>query len=115
MTGTVYIGQSVDIQKRWQQHLQAAKKGNNPSLLYAAMNKFSIENFVIDVVEETDDLDERERYWIAFYRNIGPCYNRKQGGQKAPPKDIDPNYVSPFDRRLYYQLQELRERNKYEK
>lgn len=114
ITGSVYIGQSVDMEKRWQQHRLAAKK-KQPSLLYAAMNRFGIENFSFESIEITDELDERERFWIAHYKEVGTCYNRKSGGQKAPPSKVDPNYVSPYDRRLHYQLEELRKRDENEK
>lgn len=98
------------MEKRWKQHIAAARKGNS-SLLYAAMNQFGIENFKFEPLEITDKLDERERYWIAHYKKLGICYNRKAGGQKPIPRETDPNYVSPFDRRLHNQLQELRKRD----
>lgn len=112
ITGAVYIGQSIDMEKRWKQHILAAKK-RKPQLLYTAMNKYGIKNFQFEVLEITDELDDRERYWIEYYKTITLCYNRKRGGQRPPPRDIDPNYVSPFDRRLHDELQRLRKRDGY--
>lgn len=67
-------------------------KHNNPNylgsgkILHLAFKKYGTENFIKEIIEECESkehLDERERYWINFYkstdRNIG--YNIALGGK----------------------------------
>ena len=45
----VYIGQSVDIEERWKQHLRAVE---NPEYsIHKAIKKYGIENFSFEIVE----------------------------------------------------------------
>lgn len=116
ITGAVYIGQSIDMEKRWEQHKAAARKKPH-SMLYAAINKYGVDNFSfepIEIITDLEDLDEAERRWIKYYRERAVCYNRKAGGQRLPKNAKDLSYVSPVDRRLHNQLQALRERDKNE-
>ena len=79
MNGHCYVGQSMDIEKRWQDHEYTVN--NNKLLayhypLYRAIRKHGIENFYFDVLEEveqTDDLTSRELYW---YDKLKPEYNQ---------------------------------------
>lgn len=74
----MYIGQSVNIEKRWSDHKYRAfyKEGSEyNSYLYNAIKKHGIENFrfsVLEEVEDTDLLTPREIYWIEVYN---PDYN----------------------------------------
>lgn len=68
-----YVGQAVNIQERWRQHIKRAIGAETPTQnkLYPAMAKFGAENFTFQVVEEITDrnlLDEREDYWQDFYK-----------------------------------------------
>ena len=68
-----YIGQAVNIQERWRQHIKRAIGAETPTQnkLYPAMAKFGAENFTFQVIEEITDrnlLDEREDYWQDFYK-----------------------------------------------
>ena len=62
-----YIGQSVDIEKRWGEHRRAVNYKNEHTYnypLYRAMRKYGIHNFLFEIVEEVDikSLTEREQY-----------------------------------------------------
>ena len=63
-----YIGKTLNtIEKRWKEHCNDYRKNhceNRP--LYKAMNKYGLEHFHIEQVEEcsVDLLSEREIYWI---------------------------------------------------
>ena len=92
----VYIGQSIfDINKRFKEHLNDSKNPNkNQRPFYFAINKYGEENFSISLIEEVDnkDLNEREKYWISFYRSyVGfeDCngYNATLGGDSKLTKD----------------------------
>ena len=79
----VYIGKTYDIGKRFNTHIKNAKNKLNRRL-YDAINKYGIENFIIEKVEECDEsnVNNREIYWINFYnstnKNFG--YNMTRGG-----------------------------------
>lgn len=89
----VYIGKTVSsIETRWKQHIKDSLKNeckNRP--LYRAFNKYGIDVFVIEKVEECDVaiLEEREKYWIEFYRSFRKGYNATLGGDGKPYLDYD--------------------------
>lgn len=58
----IYIGQTNDYNRRFREH-KNQMSGNNPNkYLYNAFNKYGIENFSFEVIEETDSPNERENY-----------------------------------------------------
>lgn len=81
LTGEVYIGQSKNIERRWQQHREnmVAKTTVRKYGLYRDMRYWGIKNFSFDVLEECSQfaLDEREAYWIRHYAAKVHCYNIK--------------------------------------
>lgn len=84
INGKVYIGQTVNLEKRWYKHCYLASSGFDRHL-YNAMRKYGLNNFHIEVIEECSEekLDEREKYWIQQYnstdKNNG--YNKSFGGE----------------------------------
>ena len=64
----VYIGQSIQLKVRWQQHLTSKKK----YILYKAFKKYGIENFSFEIIEycPPEKLNEREKYWISYYHSF---------------------------------------------
>ena len=84
----LYIGKTeyVDPLKRWKEHLKDCQKLKNEKRpLYDAMNKYGIEHFHFEVIEETDNTIEREKYWInqlRTYIGFDDCngYNATLGG-----------------------------------
>jgi hypothetical protein len=48
------------------------------------MRKYGIENFSFTIIEECsiEDLDNKEKYWIAYYNSTdkNKGYNRTEGG-----------------------------------
>lgn len=62
----IYVGQSIHIKTRWEQHRSALKHKNHENRhLQAAWNKYGKDNFVFEILEEClqQDLNERETYW----------------------------------------------------
>ena len=53
------------------------------------MNKYGIEHFHIEQLEECDDsiVNEREVYWIKFYNSYHNGYNATYGGEGRPEYD----------------------------
>lgn len=72
ITRQIYIGQSVDIERRWTEHKTPKANGNNR--LHGDMQKYGIDNFVFEVVEECtkENLLERELFYI---KTLKPFYN----------------------------------------
>lgn len=80
-TGQKYIGQSIDIHRRWKEHVNA----KNNSYIHSEIQKYGRHNFIFKVEEECaiDDLNEREIYYINKYNTYeNPRhYNLTKGGQ----------------------------------
>lgn len=84
----IYIGKTElpNPEDRWKEHLQDYKRERYEKRpLYNAMNKYGIEHFHFEVIEETGNTEEREKYWInEFHTYIGfkDCngYNATLGG-----------------------------------
>lgn len=76
LTNEKYIGQSKNIQKRWESHRSSMK--NSKYNLHSDMRFYGLDQFEFTVLEETDNLDERENYWIKHYLDNGhKLYNIK--------------------------------------
>ena len=78
----IYIGQSVDIEKRWNKHLYAT----DDFVIHKAIRKYGKNNFTFSILEECEMefLDEKENYWIAYYDSTMPKgYNMIPGGSNG--------------------------------
>ena len=75
LNGKVYIGQSNNIERRWNEHKNNYLKIN--SKLYKVIQNFGIENFELTIIEECseENLDEKELYYIIKYDSIKNGYN----------------------------------------
>lgn len=65
-----YIGQSVDIERRWKEHCRLSAN----SLIAKKIRQYNKDNFLFEVIEECaiSQLDEKENYWIQYYNTIVP-------------------------------------------
>lgn len=85
-----YIGQSINIERRWKQHCR--KHDRNNSRIDNAIGKYGKNNFELIIIEETsndtDILNKREQYWINYYNTYkNPYhYNLTLGGDDNPMK-----------------------------
>lgn len=83
VNGKIYVGQTVrNLEERKQQHIRVAKSGHK-NHLYNAMRKYGIENFKFEKICDVDnieDLNILERYYIAKYNCIEDGYNMVDGG-----------------------------------
>ena len=132
INGKVYIGQSVDIGRRWRQHMTAG----DDIYFHKAIQKYGVENFEWEVIEKCkkSELDERESYWIEYYDSYNKGYNCTKGGDgmragvNAGEKNpnwkggisLDPEYSKQWyeankdEKKEYYkkQCKQYREANK---
>lgn len=76
-----YIGKSVDVCERWNQHCKSSLEIGNiaKNQLYTLMKEKGAENFTFELLEEVnkDKLLERESYWIKFYETDSYGLNMK--------------------------------------
>ena len=102
VNGKVYIGQSIDIKKRWTNHKKDAfwqKAECYQYPLYKAMRKYGIPHFDFVILEECsrEQLNEREIFYIQQYHanKKKNGYNQTLGGdtqehaKKLSDDDID--------------------------
>ena len=106
----VYIGKTLEtIETRWKEHIRDSKRERcEKRPLYAAFNKYGIDNFIVEEVEEcsAEELNEREIYWIEYYRSFKNGYNATIGGDGKSYCDYDLIYT------LYQQGFSLRDISK---
>ena len=78
----IYIGKTESsIEKRFKEHCKDAFRDRNEKRpLYSAMRKYGIENFHIELIEETQCPEDREIYWIKYYNSYKTGYNATLGG-----------------------------------
>ena len=75
ITGDFYIGSSKDVKKRWKDHKCQSTWNEYPNKqLYQDMQKYGLENFVFEILEEVeiDKLKEKEQQFI---ETLKPTYN----------------------------------------
>lgn len=82
-TGECYIGQAIDMKRRWTDHMKAmlgidAPAGNK---LYAAAKEYGLDVFSFELLEECTqkELNEKEKYYISLYSSDTLGYNGNKG------------------------------------
>lgn len=84
-----YIGVSIDIEKRWWVHKNIYNNEHNKEYnktLYRAFRKYQLENFNFEIIEQTEDIFNRERYWIKKFGSDKEGYNETSGGEFGSKK-----------------------------
>lgn len=91
INGKIYIGKTMrSIQERFREHCRDYTKRNMENRpLYRAMQKYGIENFHIELLEETDNPEERECFWIEEKGSFKYGYNATVGGDGKKYIDYD--------------------------
>lgn len=83
-TCKVYVGQTIHVKNRIQQHLRDLSNGkHHSSHLQYAYNKYGKQSFYFEVVEvgiSSADVNQREIYWIAYFDSYQNGYNGTPGG-----------------------------------
>ena len=91
INGKIYIGKTeFSIEKRFKEHCKDAfREKNEKRPLYSAIRKYGIEHFHIKLVEETNNPEEREKYWIEKLGSFKYGYNATIGGDGKRYADYD--------------------------
>lgn len=83
ITGEVYIGQAVDIAKRWSEHAKCGLGIDTPqgNKLYKAMQEYGLTNFSWELLEKCNsaELNAKERFYIDLYQSVDFGYNITKG------------------------------------
>lgn len=84
-----YIGQAVDIQKRWISHKYEANNPNTVQYNYTihrAFRKYGLDNFSFEIIEQccAEELNDKEIYWINYFDTYNNGYNETPGGDCGP-------------------------------
>jgi group I intron endonuclease len=108
----IYIGKTCrSLETRWKEHLK--DKDNclkNHNKLYKAMNKYGIENFKIEVLEDNlldEELGQKEREYIKLYDSYYNGYNCTFGGEGEGIVDIEKLKKLYFEGKSYLEISEL--------
>ena len=80
INGKIYIGQSIDIEKRWEDHKYY--NSNEKTKLQYALQKYGVSNFSFEIIElcKQEELNEKEIFWISYYNSYEDGYNMTLGG-----------------------------------
>lgn len=93
INGKCYVGQSVEPEKRYRAHINAAKR-NEQGHFHRALRKYGIENFSyflvygnhlpVEYIQKV--LNEEERKWVKFFDSYKNGYNETPGGDGSGRK-----------------------------
>ena len=85
VTDECYIGQSVDIYKRWNEHCKCGLGIDTPpgNKLYKSIQEYGLENFTFELLITCNqtELNEKERYFIELYQADTFGFNGNKGVQ----------------------------------
>lgn len=75
-TNQAYIGASIDIKRRWSNHLARIKKGIHPYFK-------DFDNTKYEILEEctVEELQEREEFWIGYMSSLFTVLNKIKPGR----------------------------------
>ena len=61
INGKRYIGQSINIDNRWKEHIRNIDNPNKNNIIYKALRKYGLENIIFEVLEECteSELDDK--------------------------------------------------------
>jgi group I intron endonuclease len=103
INGKVYIGQSINIEKRFYEHRRGLSKKKKYINIYLqrAWKKYGSENFDFKIIEECErnKLNERECFWISQYKNN--CYNIELNPNVTPFNDETKKKMSEKAKKKY--------------
>ena len=118
----VYIGSSINIDRRWQEHRRRLNKGaHHCEQLQLAWDAYGDESFTFAVVELCENIVLAEQYWLDKY--LHHCYNTslQANNPMANPEIVQKvlasrydNYTSKLSKQQVLEIVELLESNTVE-
>jgi len=107
ITGDFYIGSSKNIKQRWRNHKSPSRWLYSNMKIYQAFQQYGLDNFEFEIIEETDNLKEREQYFIDL---LNPSYNSNRANGWGFERYKE--YYNTNKDKILAQKKEYRERNK---
>lgn len=114
LNNKIYIGQSVNPEKRKLEHIYGRKTNN--TYFDKALKKYGIENFDFEIIDQANsqrEIDIKEREYITKYNSLKPNgYNILKGGREQQGAwnnkeiieyDLDANYIATYESSGYYE------------
>ena len=78
ITGEFYIGSSRDVKRRWNEHKKSSVWKKHPNnRMYHDIQKYGVDKFNFEIIEETTELKQREQYWMDLLKPKYNNYNAK--------------------------------------
>lgn len=78
ITGDFYIGSSKNVKDRWASHKWSSTWKKHPnSRMYRDIQKYCVDKFKFEIIEETTELKQREQYWMNLLKPKYNNYNAK--------------------------------------
>lgn len=91
INGKIYIGQTVQPEKRWNQHKTSAASDNPKMIVSHAIKKYGNDAFEFEIIagcRNWDDANEVETLLVSQYNSLVPNgYNVALGGFNAPKSE----------------------------
>jgi group I intron endonuclease len=120
INGKIYIGQTTNASERKNQHERCCMNKNNNKLLYKAMRKYGVDNFLFSVIEKCynrKELNEMEYHYIIQYRTyveFENCngYNMTMGDQSCGISEETKRKISESQKTRFTETSVL-EHNRY--
>lgn len=84
ITKKIYLGQSSNIKRRFQEHKYKLKNGSHRNIyLQNAWNKYGSDNFTFEIIEECplEEINQKEIFYISKFKEISEMYNFTEGGE----------------------------------
>lgn len=77
INGKKYIGRTINTKQRFRQHKTSHNRSN--TTFHAAIKKYGIDSFEVEILEETTNPKERETFYIQKFNTMRPNgYNMKE-------------------------------------
>lgn len=114
INGKIYIGQSINPNKRKMEHLYGRKNKKN-TYFDNILRKKGMENFTFEIIDKaynTNDIDKLEKEYIKKFNSLKPNgYNICKGGRNQQGSwnskpineyDLKGNYIATYESASYY-------------
>jgi group I intron endonuclease len=85
--GQIYVGQSINIERRFKEYKRLAKRSAGRKLLNS-LKGFGVENHTFEIIEEctVELLHSRETYWKVFFNTVEKGLNCDYFDQGGGPR-----------------------------
>lgn len=103
-TGLVYIGKSINIEKRYIQHLSKLRKREGESKLQWAYNLYGDPDYEILTECSEDELDSWEVQYISLFNSLEKGLNSIPGGGNTPTLIGTDNPNAKYTREDYFNV-----------